>query len=334
MNLNVLSFTFQTPWFFIGLLLLPLLCYLDRRWKNRRPAIRNNLIFMIPEHTSWRLRLFHFGKWFRYLALASMILALARPVKPLQEQEIDADSIEIALIMDLSSSMLAMDFEPNRLEAAKTVARSFVEERNYDLFTLIAFAAESYTVTPLTSDNKLVITQLEGLECGLLEDGTAIGMGLATAVNRLKQGKTKNKVVILLTDGVNNAGYIQPLTAAALAEDLGYKVYTIGVGSMGEALSPVSRRADGQYLFGYVRVEIDEELLQNISSRTGGQYFRATDIESLKQIYDQIDELEKTKIQIRTIMTYKELYSVFIIIALLCIFLDLLFRVFLVKRTY
>jgi Ca-activated chloride channel family protein len=263
-----------------------------------------------------------------------MILALARPVKPLQEQEIEAESIEIALVMDLSSSMLAMDFEPNRLEAAKTVARSFVEEREYDLFTLVAFAAESYTVTPLTSDSKLIISQLASLECGHLEDGTAIGMGLATALNRLKQGKTKNKVVILLTDGVNNAGYIQPLTAAALAEDLGYKVYTIGVGSMGEALSPVSRRADGQYLFGYVRVEIDEELLKNISSKTGGQYFRATDVESLKKIYDQIDELEKTKIQIRTIMTYKELYRTFVLIALLCIVLDLFFRVFLVKRTY
>jgi Ca-activated chloride channel family protein len=332
--MSMFGYQFEVPWVLVLLAALPLFWQLERHWHKGRPAIRVPWLKELKAPLSWRMVLFKSGRWFRYIALATMIIGLARPVLPFQEEEIKARSLSIALAIDLSSSMLAMDFEPNRLEAAKEVARSFIAERPYDLFTIVAFSAESYTVVPLTHDKRLLTDQISRLECGMLEDGTAIGMGLATAVNRIRQGKTKEKVIILLTDGVNNAGYIQPGTAAKMAEDLGLKVYTIGIGSLGEALSPVARRADGQYIFGYTRVEIDEELLQQIAARTGGKYYRATDLATLKAIYDEIDELEKTEIEISTTLSYKEEYARFLFLALIAIFLDLLFRTFFIKRVF
>jgi Ca-activated chloride channel family protein len=317
-----LNITFNTPWLLSLLLLLPLIWVLQKRWP--RPATMLSSEIILPKVNSIRLIIWKYSFVLRYLAVICMIIALARPQLPLREENIDAESIEIALIVDLSSSMLAQDFQPNRLEASKIVATQFIQKRMYDLFCLVVFAAESYTPVPLTSDHKLLINSLQGLQCGDLEDGTAIGMGLANGVARLKAGKAKSKIVILLTDGVNNAGYIQPATAAALAKDLGIRVYSIGVGSMGEALSPVTRRADGEYIFGYTRVEIDEPLLTKISEDTGGKYYRATDQESLERIYAEIDQLEKTKIQTTTIKLFKELYRYFLLAGLFFILLEVL----------
>jgi Ca-activated chloride channel family protein len=210
--------------------------------------------------------------------------------------------------MDLSSSMLARDFEPDRLSVSKRVAVDFVSHRAYDRIGLAVFAGESYTQCPLTNDHQVLIDYLEQLECGQLEDGTAIGMGLAAAVNRLKDSEAKSKVVVLLTDGVNNAGYIRPATAAELAKQFNIKVYTIGVGSYGQALSPVRRRANGDYMFGITNVEIDEELLTQIAEGTGGKYYRAVSEEALKQVYSEIDQLEKTEVEVTVYKRYKELY--------------------------
>lgn len=233
---------------------------------------------------------------------------MARPQRVLKEEEIVAEGIDISLAMDLSSSMLAQDFQPNRLEVSKRVAADFVGQRQYDRIGLVVFAGEAFTQCPLTTDHLVLNEFLSKLECGILEDGTAIGMGLATAVNRLKESETKSKVVILLTDGVNNTGYQSPMLAAKIAKEYGIKVYTIGVGSIGETRAPVSRRSDGKYVLGLVRVEIDEALLQQIAEMTGGRYYRAVDEQSLEQIYASIDQLEKTKIEVTSFKRYSEEY--------------------------
>lgn len=251
------------------------------------------------------------AKWVEPLfwtAIALMIVALARPQREFSEEIVKGEGIDIFLVMDLSSSMLARDFDPDRLTVSKQVAIDFVQHRTYDRIGLAVFAAESYTQCPLTHDHNVLINYLQGLECGALEDGTAIGMGLAAAVNRLKDSDAKSKVVVLLTDGVNNAGYIRPATAADVAQEFGIRVYTIGVGSYGQALSPVRRRADGEYMFGLTTVEIDEELLQSISDQTGGKYYRATSKERLQRVYEEIDRLEKTEVEITVHKEYQELY--------------------------
>ena len=255
-----------------------------------------------------------------------LVIALARPQLTLKEEQIDAEGIDIILAMDLSSSMLAKDFKPDRLEASKVVAADFVEQRPYDRMGLTVFAGESFTQCPLTTDHKVVNEFLANLECGVLDDGTAIGMGLATGVNRLKDSEAKSKVVILLTDGVNNVGYVQPITAAEIAREFGVKVYTIGVGSTTEALSPIGRRGDGEYIFGFTRVEIDEDLLIEIADMTNGKYFRAVDEESLKQIYAEIDRLEKTKLEITTIKRHSEEYFRFAFLAMIFIGLEVFLR--------
>jgi len=320
------SIQFLSPWMLV--LLLGVIILL---WKKRSDYYAPLVLAittgkLIPPTKSWRVYLYRYAYYFRFLAAALSVIALARPVLPLKEEIIHADSVEIALAIDLSSSMLAQDFQPDRLQASKEVAKEFINNRPYDLFSIVAFAAESYTLSPLTSDRLILQKMIDQLECGQLEDGTAIGMGLANAVNRLKDGKSVSKIILLLTDGVNNTGYIQPITAASLAKDLGMKVYTIGVGSMGEALSPISRRPDGRYIYGYTRVEIDEELLQQIAEMTGGKYYRATDNMELREIYNEIDRLEKTKVEITTIKTYKEFYSWFLLLGLLFLVTEYLIR--------
>jgi Ca-activated chloride channel family protein len=235
------------------------------------------------------------------------------------------------MVMDLSSSMLAQDFQPNRLEVSKRVAIEFVGRRPYDRIGLAVFSGEAFTQCPLTTDHAVVKQFLASLQCGFLEDGTAIGMGLATGVNRIKDSEVKSKVIILLTDGVNNAGYIKPATAAEIAGQYGIKVYTIGVGSMGDALTPVSRRGDGQYIFGLARVEIDETLMQQIAEMTGGKYFRATSAQSLEKIYAEIDALEKTKIEVKAVKRYSEAYRFWLLAGLLMLVLEFAFRHSIVK---
>jgi len=318
---------FVHPGFFWLLLALPLLGWWYRRQYRRRYAtIRMPSLGSVEGLTTWRSRLRPALPLLRLLAVVCLIIALARPQRILREEEIKAEGIDIMLAMDLSSSMLARDFEPDRLEVCKRVASDFVDKRNYDRLGLVVFAGEAFTQTPLTTDHAVVKEFLSNLECGILEDGTAIGMGLATAVNRLKDSPSASKVVILLTDGVNNAGYIKPVTAAEIAQEFGIKVYTIGVGTNGDALTPVSRRSDGRYIFGLARVEIDEDLLEEIAGMTGGKYFRALSAEGLEAIYQEIDSLEKTEIDVTVLKRYSEEFYWLAGLALLFVCLEVLLR--------
>lgn len=308
------NFEFQHPWFLILLILIPIMVWWQYWGKSKKSSkVAFPHVGSIEGIKNFKSLLYTYAPLLRYLALASLILALARPVLVLKEEEVKAEGIDILLVMDLSSSMLARDFDPDRLTVSKNMAQDFIDKRPYDRFGLVVFAGESFTQSPLTTDHRIVKDFLGTLESGMLEDGTAIGMGLASAVNRLKESEVESKVVILLTDGVNNAGYIKPMTAAEIANELNVKVYTIGVGTMGKAVSPISRRSDGVYVFGLSRVEIDEELLTEISELTGGRYFRATDEISLERIYDEIDRLEKTEIEVSVFKRYSEEYRRFLL---------------------
>jgi len=323
---------FVHPWFLLLLLLIPLIWF----WqyvKNKKADTYFTLPSLEPilEIKTIRSTIAPWMPVLRALSFIFLIIALARPQLALKEEEVKAEGIDIMLIMDLSSSMLAQDFKPDRLEVSKEVGKEFVDKRTYDRLGLVVFAGESFTQCPLTTDHRVVKDFLSELSCGLLEDGTAIGMGLASAVNRLKESEAESKVVILLTDGVNNAGYIAPNTAAEIAKEFDIKVYTIGVGSIGQALSPVSRRSDGRYIFGMARVEIDEELLQNIANMTGGKYYRATSAQSLEAIYAEIDQLEKTEIDVTVFKKYSEEFGKFMVWGLGFLFLEILLRLTLLK---
>ena len=280
----------------------------------------------IFETHSIRSKLVGFPDLLRLIGLLLFIVALARPQLTLKEEEVKAEGIDIMLAIDLSSSMLAKDFEPDRLEVSKAVATDFVKKRPYDRMGLAVFAGEAFTQCPLTTDQTILTDFLESLAVGTLADGTAIGMGLATAVNRLKDSESKSKIVILLTDGVNNTGYIDPETAAEIAEEYDVKVYTIGVGSEGNAMTPVNRRSNGQYVFRMARVQIDEALLKEISKNTGGRYFRATDREDLENIYAEIDRLEKTEIEVNVFKRYEDEFRNFLLMGLVFIGIELLLR--------
>ena len=255
----------------------------------------------------------------RMAALVMFIIALARPVEITHEQETTTDGIDIVLSMDISGTMLARDFKPARLTAAKRLAAEFVAERRGDRIAVVAFAGEAFTQAPLTSDQATVETMLSRLRSGVVEDGTAIGNGLATAINRLRESGAKSKVIILLTDGVNNRGQISPLMAAEIARDMGIKVYTIGVGTRGRAPYPAVDIFGNQTTV-MADVEIDEELLEEIASMTGGKYYRAVNDEALREIYAEINTLEKSKVQVTDYQTYEELFLMWVIlgIALLC----------------
>jgi Ca-activated chloride channel family protein len=264
---------------------------------------------------------------FRLLALALLIMALARP------QTVDVSTktkttrgIDIVMAIDVSASMLAKDLKPNRLEALKNVAADFIKGRPNDRIGLVEYAGESYTKTPITSDKAIVLRSLGEIRYNtIIEGGTAIGMGLATAVNRIKDSKAKSKVIILLTDGVNNSGFIDPNTASELAVDYGIKTYTIGLGTNGMALSPVSL-TNGVFQYRRVKVEIDEELLKEIAEVTGGQYFRATDNKKLKEIYKEIDKLEKTDVEEFRFYNYEEKFRPLVLLAGLFLMLELLLK--------
>ena len=313
------SYAFHNPWLLLTLLIIPALVFYYYRYTRKSEAkmplpglgsIKHRL--SVKEVGSRLLPII------KLLGLASMLIALARPQLSLQEVEETAEGIDIMLVMDLSSSMLAQDFTPDRISASKVMAERFVEKRPYDRIGLVVFAGEAFTQCPLTIDHKIVNDFLASLQCGLLEDGTAIGMGLATAVNRLKESDAKSKIVILLTDGSNNAGYIKPMTAADIAKEIGVRVYSIGVGTTGSARAPIRRRTDGSFIFGNTRVNIDETLLTEMSKQTGGQYFRATNSQQLEQIYAYIDTLEKTEIETNVYKRYEEKYRGFVLFGLAC----------------
>lgn len=260
----------------------------------------------------------------RMIALALLIIVIARPQAVDSWEESETQGIDIVLALDVSSSMLAQDLQPNRLEAVKKVAAEFITDRKNDNIGLVIFAGESFTQCPMTTDHKVLLNLLNGIDFGLIEDGTAIGLGLANAVNRLKDSESKSKVVILLTDGSNNRGQIAPLTAADLAQSYGIRVYTIGAGTKGMALTPMPTPF-GMRLQN-VQVDIDEKTLTEIASLTGGKYFRAEDNESLSNIYNEIDELEKYLINVQNVTRKQELFLPFALLALGLILLELILR--------
>ena len=329
----MINLSFQHPWFFLLLLLIPLALWHRLRRRNRHyVAMRFSTLEAVRGQKNWKVWLQRTVPFMREFAFVMLVIALARPQLTMTQENVNADGIDIFLVIDLSSSMLAQDFKPDRLEVSKRVGADFIDKRQYDRIGLAAFAGEAFTVSPITTDHRVLKDYLAGLRCGVLEDGTAIGMGLATAVNRMKESESKSKVIILLTDGVNNAGYVKPLTAAEIAKEFDVKVYTIGVGTEGQALSPVSKTSDGRYRFGLTRVEIDEDLLRQISEMTGGQYFRATNEQRLQLIYDEIDRLEKTKIEVTTIKRYSEEYWRFVWAAVVLLVLEMLLRYTVLRR--
>ncbi len=261
----------------------------------------------------------------RIMSVVLLIIALARPQKSDSFQDVSTEGIDIILAVDISGSMLARDFKPDRLEASKDVATQFIAGRPYDRIGLVVFSGESFTQCPLTTDHAVMINLMRELQSGMIDDGTAIGNGLATAVNRIKDSEAVSKVVILLTDGVNNMGDIAPLTAAEIAKTFGVRVYTIGVGSMGTAPYPVQTAFGIQYRD--VPVEIDEDVLRDIASSTGGKYFRATDKDNLLEVYKEIDQLEKSKIDVRQFIKKEERFLPFAFAALILLFVELLSRV-------
>ncbi len=260
----------------------------------------------------------------RMLAAASLILALARPQTNMNRQDISVEGIDIMLATDISSTMLAEDLRPNRLEAAKEVAVEFINSRPDDRIGLVVFSGESFTQCPLTSNHALLINLFKEVGFGMIDDGTAIGDGLATAVNRLKESKARSKVIILLTDGINNMGSIDPQSAAEIAELYGIRIYTIGVGTKGTALFPVRTQYGIQYQ--RMEVQIDEALLQKISALTNGKYFRATNKQKLQEVYKEIDRLEKSKIDVTEFSRKKEEFLPFVVLALILITLEFVIR--------
>lgn len=284
---------------------------------------------------SWLPKLRHVLFGLRLLALALLITALARP------QSVDVSTktkttrgIDIVMAIDVSASMLAKDLSPNRLEALKNVAAEFIKGRPNDRIGLVEYAGESYTKTPITSDKGIVLRSLKSIRYNtIIEGGTAIGMGLATSVNRLKDSKATSKVIILLTDGVNNSGFIDPKIASELAVEYGIKTYTIGLGTNGMALTPVAILQNGNFQYARAQVEIDEELLKEIADATGGKYFRATNNKKLQEIYEEINKLEKTEIEEFKFYNYDEKYRTLVLFAGILLLLELLLR-FTVFRSF
>ena len=325
--------TFANPQFFWLLLLLPVMLawYIWKR-KQQTASLRISSLrgFKVTPSFWARLRPLLFA--FRLLALAALITAMARPqTTDVSTRTKTNKGIDIVMAIDVSSSMLARDLKPNRLAALKQVASEFVNDRPNDRIGLVVYAGESYTKMPITSDKRVINNALREIRFdGLIEDGTAIGMGLATAVNRLKDSRAKSKVIILLTDGVNNAGEIQPSDAAEAAGLYGIKTYTIGLGTNGNALAPVALNPDGSFRYGLRDVEIDEDLLKEVAKVTGGTYFRATDNEKLEQIYDEINKLEKTEIEEFKYTNYEEKFRPLVLLAGML----LLFELFLKATVY
>lgn len=312
------NFTFENPEFFWLFLLLPLATAWYFWKRNKQTAelkISTTKGFRAKPGFLPKLRPVLFI--LRLLVLSLIIMAMARPrTVDVSTQTSSTQGIDIVMAIDVSASMLARDLQPNRLDALKDVAEEFIKDRPGDRIGLVVYAGESFTKTPITSDKAIVLDALEDVEYNnVLENGTAIGSGLATSVNRLKDSKAESKVIILLTDGVNNSGFIDPKTASELAVEFGIKVYTIGVGSNGMALSPVAILPNGRFQYGNVQVEIDEELLKEIASSTGGKYFRATDNEKLEDIYEEIDALEKTEIEEFRYYNYDEKYRPLVLLA-------------------
>jgi Ca-activated chloride channel family protein len=318
--------TFAEPLFLYLLAVIPAMVafYILKQHKATASLRMPGLQPFSEAGTTFRHYLRHILFTFRTIALILLIIVLARPQATDKFQNISTEGIDIVLTLDISGSMLARDFRPDRLEASKNVAIEFISGRPYDRMGLVVFSGESFTQCPLTTDHAVLINLLREIQSGMIEDGTAIGMGLATAVNRIKDSEAKSKVIILLTDGVNNRGEIAPATAAGIAKTYGIRVYTIGVGTQGMAPYPVQTPYGIQYQD--MPVEIDEPILKEIAQTTGGRYFRATDNDKLVQVYNEIDKLEKSKIDVRLFSRKEEKYLLPAIIAFCLLVLDILVR--------
>jgi Ca-activated chloride channel family protein len=323
------NFEFVNPQLFWLFLILPglMLWYFWKR-KQQTASLKISSIKGFKTGKNWLARLRPMLFILRLLAMSAIIVAMTRPRTVNETTKIKtSQGIDIVMAIDVSASMLARDLKPNRLEALKTVAARFINARPNDRIGLVEYAGESYTKTPLTSDKSIVLSSLRSIEYNtVIEGGTAIGSGLATSVNRLKESRAKSKVIILLTDGVNNTGYRDPKIARELAVEFGIQVYTIGLGSNGLAMSPIGIRPDGSFQYGNVQVEIDEDLLKDISKITGGQYFRATSATKLSEIYDEINKLEKTDIEEFKYTNYDEMFRPWVLFALGMLGLDILLR--------
>jgi Ca-activated chloride channel homolog len=326
---------FAHPWLLIAIpiMLVLLVAWYYFAYKKQHATITLSTTKGLENHHAARGRLKAILPVLRYLALSALIVALARPQSTSTDEKTSTLGIDIVISIDISGSMLARDFKPDRLQATKKVAREFIQSRPNDRVGLVVFAGESFTQVPITSDHKVVLSQLEKIEYGLLQDGTAIGMGIGTAVNRLKDSKAKSKVIILMTDGENNAGLIDPITATEAAMQFGVKIYTIGVGSKGQALMPAYRLPNGELKFEYMPVNIDEDLLITIADMTGGNYYRAQNEKELKAIYEEIDRLEKTEIESSRSVRVSEKFHPFAALALMLVLLELTLR-YTVLRSY
>lgn len=310
--------TFLNPEFFWLFLLIPIaIIWQVLKRNDQSVTLKISSIQGFKGAASFWARLKPVLSVFRLLALSSLIVAMARPrTVDISNQTKTTKGIDIVMAIDVSGSMLAKDLKPNRMEALKRVAANFADERPNDRIGLVVYASEAYTKTPVTSDKAVILEAIKSIKYdNILQDGTGIGMGLATAVNRLKDSKAKSKVIILLTDGVNNAGFIEPETAADIAKQYGIKVYTIGIGTNGMAEFPYAVAANGQFLFQMMKVEIDEKLLKSIAKKTDGRYFRATSNTKLAEIYGEINKLETTEIEELKFYDYDEKYRPFVWLA-------------------
>lgn len=317
--------SFLNPEFFWLFLVLPV-AVLWHLWKRKHQSatLKISSVNAFKTQKSILASVKPFLFVLRILALSSLIIAMARPRKvDISSQTKSTKGIDIVMAIDVSGSMLAKDLKPNRMEALKKVAENFVEGRPNDRIGIVVYAAEAYTKTPVTSDKAVVQQAIKSIKYdNVLQDGTGIGMGLTTAVNRLKDSKAKSKVIILLTDGVNNAGFIEPETGSQIAKEYGIKVYTIGIGTNGNAMFPYAYAPNGGFLFRMMPVEIDVDLLQTIARNTGGKYFRASSNSKLEAIYNEINKLETTEIQELRFYDYDEKYRFFVWIALILIFVE------------
>lgn len=326
------SIKFANPYFFLLLLLIPTMVAFYFFYLNKK---RTQLTFSGLENfkgikPSFKQKYSFLPFLLKLIAFVLAIIALARPQSSMSGQNIKTEGIDIMMALDISASMLAEDLKPNRIDAAKKVAEEFIDSRPNDRIGLVVFSGESFTQCPLTTDHAVLKNLFTGIESGMLADGTAIGEGLGTAVNRIRNSKAKSKVIILLTDGVNNVGSIAPETAGEIAKTFGIRVYTIGVGTIGMAPYPFKTPFGIQYQ--NIEVQIDEAILKQIASETDGKYFRATNSSKLKEIYNEIDKLEKTKIDVTEFHNYTEEFYPWAIAAALILLLDIILRYTLFKK--
>ncbi|MDX1912170.1 MAG: VWA domain-containing protein [Saprospiraceae bacterium] len=319
--------TFAQPFWLLLLLLLPVLAYQYRREaKRRHVTLQVSRLGAMKGIKTWVVYARNWIQYLRWLVLALLIVAMARPQLLWHEEEIVAESVDIMLVMDVSPSMLSKDFQPDRLTVAKEMATSLVSRRPYDQLGLVVFSGGAFTQCPLTRDRRILQAFVNNLQVGRLPDGTAIGMGLATAIRHLDKGASKSKVILLLTDGEHNAGDLGPLQAAEIARALGVRIYTIGLGSDGVVMSPSYQQANGNYAFAPRQMVFETDLLQQIAAATGGGFYRARTVSDLENIYEKIENLEKTKVVTNAVGRTSEQFFWFLNLALCLLFLEMLLR--------